>query len=263
MVSSGRAFVTGASAGIGAAFAERLAAAGNDLILVARRRDRLEALAERLGRETSASIEVLAADLADSEGLARAEERAGRGDVSLLVNNAGFGGYRPFVEMDPAVAEELVRVHVLATVRLSRAALPGMVSRGAGGIINVSSLLAFSGALPPKPLPHRATYAGAKAFVVTFTEALAGELAGTGVNVVVCCPGIVATEFHEVMDLDLSSLPRMSSDEVVQAALVALDRGEVMCVPPLEDATLVDKLVEAQQALLGAGGPKLSSRYRG
>ena len=167
------ALVTGASSGIGAAFAERLARDGHDLILVARRRDRLETLAERLRYEAGAEARPLAADLADAEGLSQVEAHiAGDERLALLVNNAGFGGYRPFVEVEPKVVDELIAVHVRAVARLTRAAVPGMVRRGKGAVINVASLLALSGALPPNPLPYRAVYAGAKAFILAFTEAL-------------------------------------------------------------------------------------------
>src|SRR2546421_5808698 len=157
------ALVTGASAGLGVAFAERLAADGYDLVVVARRRDRLEELAERL----DANVEVLAADLADPTALGEVEARAAEG-IDLLVNNAGFAGYRPFAELDPDVAENLIRVHIVATTRLSRAAVPRMIERGSGGIVNVASLLAFSGSIPPDPLPLRATYAACKSYMVTF-----------------------------------------------------------------------------------------------
>jgi uncharacterized protein len=262
------AFVTGASAGIGEAFAERLARDGYDLIITARREERLRSLAERLSKETEVSVEVLPADLSASNDLRALERRVAAEDrLALLVNNAGFGAYRHFVSLEPDVAENLIDVHVTASVRLSRAALPGMVSRGRGAIVNVASMLAFSGTLPPAPLPARATYAGAKAFLVTFTQTLAGELAGTGVKAQVCCPGLVATEFHEVQGQDMSSLPRMSPDEVVRASLAGLDAGEVVCCPTLEDASALDRLAEAQIAVLGYGqGPpsvELASRYRG
>jgi short-subunit dehydrogenase len=118
-------------------------------------------------------------------------EKAARGaaEPDLLVNNAGFGGYREFCDVDSQVVADLVSVHVMAVSRLARAAIPAMIARGSGAIINVASLLAFSGTLPPRPLPCRAVYAGAKAFQVAFTQALAGELAGTGVQVQACCPG--------------------------------------------------------------------------
>jgi short-subunit dehydrogenase len=259
-----RALVTGASSGVGEAYAERLARDGFDLVLVARRRERLEALAERLRRETGAQADVLAADLCDAGACAAVETRLAEDDVlQLLVNNAGFGGYRPFVQVDPAVAEDLVRVHVLAATRLTRAALPGMVRRGAGAVINVASLLALSGTLPPSPLPHRATYAGAKAYLVAFSQALAGELAGTGVKVQVCLPGLVATEFHTVQGIDRSRMPpMMSAADIVTASLAGLAAGEVCCVPGLVDASLLDRLAEAQLAVMRAANqPKLADRY--
>jgi uncharacterized protein len=152
------ALVTGASSGIGAAFAERLARDGYDLILVARRRG--EALAERLRNEAGGEAEPLAADLADAEALSQVEAQvAGDERLAILVNNAGFGGYRPFVEVEPKVVDELIAVHVRAVARLTRAALPGMVRRRKGAVINVASLLALSGALPPNPLPYRAVCA--------------------------------------------------------------------------------------------------------
>ncbi|SDR63669.1 hypothetical protein SAMN05519103_08894 [Rhizobiales bacterium GAS113] len=185
-----RALVTGASAGIGMAFAEQLARAGHDLILVARRRDWLEALAERLRRDTGVHAEVVGADLTDAGTLAELESRvADDQSLALLVNNAGFGGYHPFASIAPKTVDDLIDIHVRAVARLTRAVLPGMVRRGAGGIINIASPLALSGTLPPDPLPHRATYAAAKAFLVTFTQALAGELTGTGVRVQVCFAG--------------------------------------------------------------------------
>jgi hypothetical protein len=260
------AVVTGASAGIGVAFAERLAHDGYDLIVTARREERLNALAERLAEDTGVSVEIHPADLGEAGELRWLEQRVAAEDrLALLVNNAGFGAYRPFVELDPDVAENLIDVHVTASVRLSRAALPGMVKRGRGAIVNIASMLAFSGTLPSARLPARATYAGAKSFLVTFTQTLAGELAGTGVNVQVCCPGLVATEFHEVQGQDLSQLPRMSPAEVVTASLAGLEAGEIVCCPTLENVSALDRLAEAQRAVLGIGptppSVRLASRY--
>ncbi len=190
------ALVTGASSGIGQALAGRLARDGHDLIVVARRRDRLTALAERLTSETGAEVEVLVADLTAPDDVQRLEERvAGEPRLHLLVNNAGFAGYGPFVEIDPPVAERLVAVHVLAPVRITRAALPGMIARGHGAVVNVASLLALSGPLKIG-MAARATYAGAKSFLLAFTQSLAGELEGTGVHAMVCLPGMVESEFH-------------------------------------------------------------------
>lgn len=260
-----RALVTGVSSGIGAAFAERLAREGYDVVLVARRRERLRTLAERLRAEAGAQADVLAADLTDAGGLAQVEARlAGDPPVTLLVNNAGFGGYRPFVEIDPTVIDALIDVHIRAVARLSRAALPGMVRRRSGGVINVASLLALSGSLPPNPLPHRAVYAGAKAFMLTFTQALAGELAGTGVNVQVCLPGLVATEFHAIQGMDMSKRPRMTAEDVVAGSMTAWARGEIICIPALDDASQMERAVTAQSEVMRAAAfsPALASRYR-
>jgi short-subunit dehydrogenase len=261
------ALVTGASAGIGAAFATRLARDGYDLVLAARRRDRLEQLAGRLGAEHGARAEVLVADLTIPEGIDTVERRlaSARPAVALLVNNAGFGGYARFAELEVPVAEALIDVHVRAITRLTRAALPPMILAGAGGVINVASLLALSGTVPPGQLPMRAVYGGAKAYILAFTQLVAGELgAGSGVRVQVCLPGLVKTEFHDLQGMDSSRLPpRMSPDDVVSASLAGLARGEVVCVPGLDDPSLLDKLGEAQRAVMAAGNrPALSQRYR-
>ena len=257
------ALVTGASSGIGAAYAERLARGGHDVVLVARRRERLEELAERLRREGNARIEILAADLTEAGALAQLEARARDDPLALLVNNAGFGGYRPFAEVEPEVVDDLIDIHIRAVARLTRAALPGMIRRGRGGVINVASLLALSGSLPPNPLPYRAAYCGAKAFMVAFTQALAGELDGTGVGVQACLPGLVATEFHARTGRDPSKLPpMMTASDVVAASLAALERGEVICVPGLDDPSLLERLAEAQRAvLMSANRPTLAARY--
>lgn len=259
-----RALVTGASSGIGASYAERLARDGYDLVLVARRRERLEDLAARLRREAGTRAEVLAADLADAGAFAQVEAHvAGDESLALLINNAGFGSYGPFVQIEAEVVDRLIDLHVRAVARLTRAALPGMVRRGAGGVINVASLLALSGSMPPNPLPYRTVYAGAKAFMMTFTQALAGELTGTGVRVQVCLPGLVATEFHTVQGMDLSKIPRMTADDVVAASLAAFARGEVTCIPGLEDASLLEQLAEGQRVVLkSANTPTLAPRYR-
>jgi short-subunit dehydrogenase len=259
------ALITGASAGIGQSFAERLAHDGYDLIVVARRRDRLDALAKRLSKAHRTDVQVLVADLSTSAGIATVAARAAAEPLDLLVNNAGFGGYGPFLELDPAVAEDLIAVHVRAVVQVTRAALPGMVKRGRGGIVNVSSLLALSGsALPGNAMPLRAVYGAAKAFLLAFTQLLAEELADTSVRVQVCLPGIVKTEFHEVQWLDATKIPpRMKPDDVVRASLKALTKGEVLCIPPLEDVAALQRLEEAQRAVVGTiRTPDLAARYR-
>lgn len=259
------ALVTGASAGIGQSFATELARSGRDLVLVARRRKRLEELAARLRAEHGASSEVLVADLATTEGVDAVAARAGAGPLDLVVNNAGFGGYRPFVDLDPKMADGLLQIHIRAVVQVTRAALPGMIARNSGGIINVSSLLALSGAVPTAPfMPSRAVYAAAKAFLLTFTQILAGELAATDVRVQVCLPGLVNTEFHDVQGLDASKMPpRMAPEDVVRASLTSLIRNEVICVPALEDPSLLQQIEEAQRAVLPAARVSaLATRYR-
>jgi uncharacterized protein len=258
-------FVTGASSGIGEAFASRLAADGWDLAITARRGDRLHTLAGRLAGQHGATVQTCVADLTNPGELAELERMIAEAGPDLLVNNAGFAGYHQFREVNPAVACDLVAVHVMAVTRLARAAVPAMVARGSGAIINIASLMAFSGPLPANPLPYRAVYAAAKAFQVTFTQALAGELAGTGVRVQACCPGLVDTEFHSLAGRDVSAVPFpvMRPGDVVTAALAGLGLGEVICVPGLGDPSMIDAVSQAQQALLMiAVNSPLADRYQ-
>ena len=204
------AVVTGASSGIGEAFAERLARDGWHLVVVARRRDRLEALAHRLHGAHEVDVRPLPADLGRAEDVGRLCTEIDRTAPDMLVNNAGLAHYAPFAELDPGRAEELVALNALAPVLLTRAAVPGMLARGRGSVVNVASLLAFSGAADLPYLPARAVYAATKAFLVTFTEVLAAELRGTGVRVQVICPGVVRSEFHSRQGMDLSGVPRWS-----------------------------------------------------
>jgi short-subunit dehydrogenase len=258
------ALVTGASSGIGLAFAERLAKDGHDVVIVARRKERLVALAERLRVEHKASSEVLVADLASVEGLAAVEKRCARGDLSLLVNNAGVGRYKPFATLEPGAIDELVRIHIHGPTRLVRAVLPGMIQLKGGAVVNVASLLALSGTLPPSPMPHRAVYAGAKAYLLAFTQTLSHEVGPQGVRVQVLLPGIVETEFHDDLGPNRGGLPPgMKAHDVVQASLVALEKGEVVCIPPLEDASVFERVGESQRGALGAArSGKLASRYQ-
>jgi uncharacterized protein len=259
------AVITGASSGIGAAFAARLASDGYDLTLIARHRGRLAELSARLTQAAAGTVSVHAADLADPGGLRSAEDLiTAIPRLDLLVNNAGFAGYGPFAGLDPVVATALIGVHVITPTRLTRAALPAMIGRGRGAVINIASLLAFSGSLPPGPLPFRATYAAAKAYLVTFTCALAAELAGTGVRVQVCCPGPVATEFHRGTGIDLARLPMtpMNPGDVVTASLAALDLAETVCIPRLDDPAAVEHYHNTARQLIQASGQTLARRYR-
>lgn len=261
-----RALITGASAGIGMAFARRLAADGYDLVIVARRRARLDELCAQLESEHGVRVEALSADLTHAEGLHAVEHRLESDQaLEMLVNNAGFGGYMPFVMLPAEQAEELIRVHVLALTRLTRAALPGMIARGKGAIINVSSRLSFSGSLSSPPLPKRAVYAASKAYINTFTEILSDELKGTGVQVQALCPGIVRTEFHEVVGADMSRVPPgsfMSPEDLVQGSLAGLKLGEVICVPALEETQLLGQAAEARSRLMQNNIGKLATRYK-
>ncbi|MER5860998.1 SDR family oxidoreductase [Streptomyces sp900105245] len=265
----GTALVTGASSGIGAEYARQLAERGWDLALVARRAERLAALADRLREHTGAAVETLVADLARPADLARVEARAAADDVTLLVNNAGINGYGPFAEADPALLTKVLHVNVVVPTVLARAAVPGMLTRGRGTVVNVASLLAFAGDLPPGPLPHRAVYAGTKGFLVTFTRTLAAELAGTPLHVQVVCPGLTATEFHLTSgDAPVPGEERvhddggMAASDVVTASLAALDSGEAVCVPGLREAEAVGRLAAAELALREGSGRSLAPRYR-
>jgi short-subunit dehydrogenase len=266
----GTAIVTGASAGIGAVYARRLAELGSDLVLVARRRERVEALAEELHAAHGVQAEALVADLCHPGGVEPVAQRAAAADVTMLVNNAGINGYAPFAEVDPDIAAKVLAVNVTAPALLARAAVPGMLERGEGTIVNVASILPFAASLPPDPLPQRAVYAGTKGFVVTFTRTLAAELANTPVRVQVVCPGYTKTEFHMTTGAEpkegtapddqpeLAMLP----EDVVQASLAGLELGEVVCIPGLADPSAVDRLVEAEEGVRGGNWSPLAERYR-
>lgn len=226
-----RAWVTGASAGIGAAFARQLARDGFDLVVVARSRERLDALAGELEDAHDIQCDVVRADLTAAPQLRRvADLLAGDAGLVRLVNNAGFGTIGRFAELDPEREEAEIRLNVIALSRLTRAALPGMIARRAGAIVNVSSIAAFN------PGPMSATYAASKAFVQSFTEALSEELRGTGVQMQALCPGFTRTEFQDRAGVDASAIPSfawMTAGAVVEASLAALDDGEVVCIPGL------------------------------
>ena len=220
------ALVTGATAGIGAAFTDALARRGHDLVLVARDGARLE---ERRAQLTSygVQVDVLPADLADDGDLGRVEARCAQG-LDLLVNNAGLGTKGAFHEVDVEQEEHLLRVNVRAVMRLTRAALPPMVARGSGGIVNVSSVAGFA------PGARGATYSASKAWVTNFSESLHLQHEGTGVRVLALCPGFTRTEFHERADMDVTAIPErlwLRAEDVVAEALRDLERGRSLCVP--------------------------------
>jgi uncharacterized protein len=221
------ALVTGASRGIGESLARRLAAEGSDLVIVARRAEPLQVLAATLRSAHQISVEVLAADLASPAGLALAEARLSdpRRPIELLVNNAGFGSSGAFADLPAAGAEDQIQLNVTALVRLTRAALPGMRSRGHGGVLNVSSVAGFF------PAPGDAVYGATKAFVTSFSESLAAELKGSGVHVTALCPGITRTGFRGATVSGPAGLAWLDADKVAGAGLEAVAAGRVLSVP--------------------------------
>jgi short-subunit dehydrogenase len=253
------ALVTGATSGIGKAFAERLAAQGYDLIIVGRREERLKEFAQA---HPEVAVRSIAADLSTPEGIDAVAEMAAGEDITMLVNNAGVAHYMPLADLPVDKARELAQVKVLAPTLLTRAVVGGMQARGEGTIINVAGMIAFSGPAPSSVMPRRAVYAGGLAFAVALSQTLSAELEGTGVRVQVVCPGVVATEFHERQGMDLSAVPRMSADDVVTASLRGLELGEVVVAPGVEDAGLLDAVFAADLAAFGGQSPQLASRYR-
>ena len=254
------ALVTGASSGIGQAFARRLAAEGHDLVVVGRRRERLDALAAEL---SEVAVRPVVADLATDAGIEAVAGLCASEPLSLLVNNAGVAHYMAFADLPADKARELVQVKVVAPTMLAHAAVPGMITRGAGTIINVSGMLAFSGPASPELLPlRRAVYTGTLAHIVALSQALHEELKAHGLRVQALCPGVVATEFHERQGLDLSAVPRMSADDVVTASLRGLELGEVVCAPGVEQADLLETVFKADLAAFAGQSPQLAARYR-
>ena len=220
------ALITGASSGIGATFARHLARQGYRLILVARRRDKLEALAGELG-----GAEILEADLTDERDLKKVEERIGAApDLDLLVNNAGFGASGRFYRIPVEIQERMHRLHVLATLRLAHAALRGMTARNRGAMINVASVAGMGQS------PGSISYSATKAWMIDFTEGLYLDLRTdhSAVKVQALCPGFTHSEFHDVMGMDRKGIPGwlwLSADDVVAASLAGLARGQLFVVP--------------------------------
>ena len=223
---SGTALVTGPTSGIGEAFARLLASEGHDLVLVARDKDRLAALAESLSSAHGVSVEVLPADLSDREHLSVVEQRLLDRDrpVAVLVNNAGFGVKARFTRGDISNEQRMLDVLVIAVMRLSHAAAVSMGERGQGAIVNVSSVASWL---------TGSTYSAAKAWVTVFSEGLAGEVAPLGVSVTAVCPGYVRTEFHKRAEMNMGSVPGwmwLDADRVARKAMRDVDRGKVLSV---------------------------------
>jgi hypothetical protein len=246
----GTALITGASSGIGAVYADRLARRGFNLILVARSGDRLRALADRLVESTGRRVDTLVADLSDSQDLARVEATLrSREDITMLVNNAGFGATAPLLSSDINKMEEMITLNVVALTRLAYAAAPAFVSRGAGTIINIASVVAIS------PETLNGVYGGSKAYVLAFSQSLQHELSDKGVRVQAVLPGATATEFWTVAGLPVEHLPKeigvMSADDMVDAALAGLDQGEQVTIPALADKAEWDAYDSARRAMSG------------
>lgn len=250
------ALVTGATAGIGRAFVERLARDGHDLVVVARTTARLEEVAEQVSAAHGVDVEVLAADLADADDLARVVDRVGARDrpVELLVNNAGFGLNRPFLQTTLADQDRYLDVLVRAVLHLTHAGGRAMAERGRGAIVNVASVAAFS------PLN---TYSAHKAWVTSFSQAVAAELAPRGVRVMSLNPGFVRTEFHERARMSTSDIPSfmwLDADAVVDAALADLRRGRTLSIPDPRYKVLSSAMRLLPDALIGRVGRGMRSR---
>ena len=229
----GTALITGASSGIGALYADRLARRGYDLVLVARNRERLDTLAARLERETLAMVEIASADLSDTDDLRRIENIL-RTDSSIcmLVNNAGMGLYAPTLASDLDAMQKMIALNVTALMRLSHVAAASFIERGDGALINISSVVA----LAPEVL--NGVYSGTKAFVLAYSQSLRHELKDTGVRLQVVLPGATATGFWENAGKPVEQLPPeivMSAEDMVDAALAGFDLGEFVTIPALPD----------------------------
>lgn len=245
--SKGTALVTGASSGIGAVYADRLARRGYDLILTARRADRLKALADKLSAETGRKIQVVVADLTKRADINRVEDIL-RNDASitLLVNNAGTAAVTPLLATKVDEMSELIAVNVDALTRLSYAAAPKFVERGQGAIINISSVVAT------KPETLNGVYGASKAFVLALSESLKHELSDKGVYIQAVLPGATATELWDKSGFPVTNLPKeivMSTEDVVDAALVGFDQREFFTSPSLRDTAHLDAYNEARGAL--------------
>jgi uncharacterized protein len=244
------AVVTGASSGIGAVYADRLAARGYNLILVARRGDRLIALSDKLSTAHGVKVETLVADLANEADLARVETvLAAHSGIRVLINNAGIGRLVPFMQTDVNESLAQISLNTAALTRLTHAVLPGFVARNDGVIVNIASVLALHS------LPISAVYSGTKAYVLAFSRGLQEELAGTGVKVQVVLPAATATEIWDSAGVPLDGLdPQtvMSAENLVDTALAGLDQGEPVTLPSVADASLWDVYDAARTTLFGA-----------
>ncbi|MBI1200536.1 MAG: SDR family NAD(P)-dependent oxidoreductase [Phenylobacterium sp.] len=251
----GAALVTGASSGIGAVYAERLARRGHDLVLAARDAARLEALAARLRAEAGVTVEVIRADLTVRDDLAVLESRL-RDDpaIELLINNAGAAYFTPFAASDPDQLENLIQLNVVAVTRLAAAAAAGFVARGRGAIVNIGSIVGLS------PEFKSTVYGATKAFVLYLTQSLNEELAGSGVRLQAVLPGATRTEIWDRSGRGIETVPSeilMDVNDLVDAAIAGFDQGELVTIPSLPDAADWQALEAARLRL----GPNLSRSH--
>ncbi|MFD3732272.1 SDR family NAD(P)-dependent oxidoreductase [Streptomyces sp. NPDC058632] len=251
------ALITGSTAGIGAAFARRLAADGHDLVLVARDLGRLREQATELHDRHGIEAEVLSADLSEDKGIEAVAERLGdrRNPVDLLVNNAGFGNKGRYLEVSMADELRMLKVHCEAVLRLTTAAVESMRERGRGGVVNVASTAAF--------VP-RGTYGASKAWVVQFTQGAAQDLAGNDVRLMALCPGFVRTEFHERAGMGTDNIPNwmwLDADKVAEAALADLARGKTVSIPDPRYKTLMGAAKLVPRGMLGGLTSRSGRKY--
>lgn len=258
---TGRVMVTGASSGIGAAYARRLAELGYSLTLVARRKDRLDELADRLRFELHADVEVEVADLENESHLQRLEARLEQEVFAGLINNAGAGGLGPIGTASSQALERNIRLNVVALAHLSRAALAGFKARGTGFLVNLGSILAYA------PSPAAAAYSGSKAFVLNFTRSLQLEFAGSDIRIQLLLPGPVSTEFFSSQGMDGSVFPASSyltAEQLVGAAMAGLRDGELVTFPSAADLSGWDQMEGLRKALVASTlSGKVADRYLG
>jgi uncharacterized protein len=245
----GTAVVTGATGGLGALYAAGLAERGYDLLLIGRQQKALDTRAKAVKQKANVEVETLIANLAEAKDLARVEARISSDPaIAALINNAGAASFGPFAKLSPEAVDETTAVNITALTRLTHAVLPGFLARGAGSIVNIASVLAFH------PWPEFGVYNASKAYVVSFSQALQGEVAGKGVLVQVVTPPAVDTDFWNKAGLPISNLPAgsvMKPQHLVDAALKGLDRGESWVFPSLPDLALWNDYEKARQALVG------------
>ncbi|WP_223444429.1 SDR family NAD(P)-dependent oxidoreductase [Pseudomonas sp. BF-R-19] len=259
--SKGTALITGASSGIGAMYADRLARQGYDLILVARSQGKLNALASHLSDETGRTVEVVAADLTNKADSLRVEQIL-RSDASitLLVNNAGVGGVMPLLASPVDDMEAMIDLNVTALMRLAYAVVPGFVARGTGTVINIASIVAIA------PEILNGVYGGTKSFVLSLSQSMQHELADKGVRIQAVLPGATATDFWSEAGNPVENLPQeivMSAEDMVDAALAGLAAGEVVTIPGLHDGSQWDRYEAQRRTLSGLFGNCVAApRYR-